>query len=49
LTKPEEKEEVSEYKATFLDELQGLEAARKYKCNSDNKNSIIIMHNKIEN
>jgi hypothetical protein len=46
---PEQEEEVAEHKATFLDALQGLEAARKYICQFDAENSIVIMHNKVEN
>jgi hypothetical protein len=32
-----------------LDALRGLEAARKYICQFDTKNSIIVMCNKVEN
>jgi hypothetical protein len=45
---PEEEEEVAEHKTTFLDALQRLEAARKDMCQFVTKNSIIIMHNKVE-
>jgi hypothetical protein len=38
-----EKEEVAEHKATFFNALKGLEAARKYICQFDTKNSITIM------
>jgi hypothetical protein len=52
LTKPEGKtneEEVAEHKATFLDALKGLEAATKYICQFDTKNSINVMCNKVDN
>jgi hypothetical protein len=51
LTMPEEEteEEVAEHKATLLDGLKGLEAARKYIHQFDTKNSIIVMCNKVEN
>jgi hypothetical protein len=49
LTRPEEEEEVAEHKATFLDALKGLEAARKYICQFDTENNIIVMCNKVEN
>jgi hypothetical protein len=38
-----------EEEATFLDTLQGLEAARKYMCQFDTENSITVMGNKVEN
>jgi hypothetical protein len=41
LTKQEE-EEVAELKATFLDTLKGLQAARKYMCQFDTENNIVI-------
>jgi hypothetical protein len=49
LTRPEEEEEVAEHKVTFLVALRGLEAARKYMCQFDTKNSIIAMCSKAEN
>jgi hypothetical protein len=49
LTRPEEEEEVIEHKATFLDALKGLEAARKYICRFDMENNIIVMCNEAEN
>jgi hypothetical protein len=49
LNRPEEKEEDAEYKAALLGALKGLEAARKYICQFDTKNKIIVMFNKIEN
>jgi hypothetical protein len=44
-TRPEEEpeEEVSEHKATFLDALKGLEAARNYVHQFHTKNHIIVM------
>jgi hypothetical protein len=44
LTRPEEgpEEEVAEHKATFVDALKGLEAARKYMHQFDIKNNIIV-------
>jgi hypothetical protein len=48
LTRPEE-EEVSEHKATFLDALKGLEVSRRYMCQFDTENNIIVMCNKVEN
>jgi hypothetical protein len=48
LTRPEEEEEVSEHKATFLDALKGLEAARKCMCQFATENSIIIMCIEVE-
>jgi hypothetical protein len=47
LTRPEE--EVAEHKATFLDALKGLEAARKYMWQFDTKNNIIAMCSKVKN
>jgi hypothetical protein len=44
----EEEVEVAECKATFMDPLKGLEAARKYIHQFDTKNSIIVMCNKLE-
>jgi hypothetical protein len=41
--------EVAEYKATFLDALSGLEAARKYMCQFVTENIIIVTFNKVEN
>jgi hypothetical protein len=46
---PEEEEEVAEHKATFLDALKGLEAARKYICQFDTEKYNIVMWNKVEN
>jgi hypothetical protein len=46
---PEEEEEVAEYKATFLDALKILEAARKYICQFDTKNNITVMCTEVEN
>jgi hypothetical protein len=46
-TRPEE--EVVERKGTFLDTPKGLEAARKYICQFDTKNNIIVMCNIVEN
>jgi hypothetical protein len=48
LTRPEEEEEEEDHKATFLDVLKGLEAARKYLCQFDTENNIILMCNKVE-
>jgi hypothetical protein len=45
-TRPEEEEEVAEYKATFLDVLKRLKAARKCMCQFDTENNIILMCNK---
>jgi hypothetical protein len=42
-------EEVAEHKATFLDAVKGLEAARKCICHFDTKNNISVMCNKVEN
>jgi hypothetical protein len=50
LTRPEEeKEEVAEYKATFLDALKGLEAARKCIHQFDTENDVPVMCIKVEN
>jgi hypothetical protein len=51
LTRPEEEPEgeVAEHKATFLDALKVLEAARKYIRQFDTKNNIVVMCNKVEN
>jgi hypothetical protein len=49
LTRPEEEGEVSEQKATSLDALNELEAARKYMRQFDTSNNIILMCNKVEN
>jgi hypothetical protein len=46
---PEEESEVAEHKATFLDTLKGLEAARKYVCQFDTTNNSTVMCNKVEN
>jgi hypothetical protein len=47
---PEEEEgQGSELKATFLDELKGWEAARKYTCHFDTKKNIIVMCSEVEN
>jgi hypothetical protein len=43
------KRKFAENKATFLDALKGLEAARKYVCQFDTKNSITLMYNRVEN
>jgi hypothetical protein len=48
LSRPEQEKEVAEHKATFLNALKGLEAARKYICQSDTKNIIIVMCNTVE-
>jgi hypothetical protein len=40
---PEEEEEVAEHKATFLDSLKGLEAARNNIHQFYTKNNIIVM------
>jgi hypothetical protein len=40
---PEEKEEVAEHKATFLDALKGPKTARKYMCPFDTENNITVM------
>jgi hypothetical protein len=45
---PEEDEEVAEYKATFIDALKGLEAARKYIRQFYTKNIITVMCNKVK-
>jgi hypothetical protein len=42
------KEEVAEYKATFLDAPKGLEAASKCMCQFDTENNIIVMCSKVE-
>jgi hypothetical protein len=47
LTRAEEEEEVAEYKGTFLDALKTLEAARKYMCQFDTENNIIVMCNEV--
>jgi hypothetical protein len=49
LTRPEEETKNEVAKVTFLDALKGLEAARKYICQFDTKNNIIVMFNKVEN
>jgi hypothetical protein len=52
LTKLEEEpeeEKLAEHKASFLDSLKGLEAARKYSCQLDATNNIIVMCSKAEN
>jgi hypothetical protein len=41
-------DEVAEHKATFLDTLKGLEAARMYICQFDTKNNSTVMCNKVE-
>jgi hypothetical protein len=41
LTRPEEEVEVAEHKASFLDALKGLQAARKCMCQFDNDNNIV--------
>jgi hypothetical protein len=46
---PEEEEDVAEHKATFLDALKGLEAAREYKCQFYTEKNIIVMCNEVEN
>jgi hypothetical protein len=46
---PEEEEEVAEHKTTFLDAMKGLEEARKYMCQFDTENNIIVMCNEVEN
>jgi hypothetical protein len=46
---PEEEEEVVECKATVMNALKGLEAARKYICQFDTKHNTIVMCNKVEN
>jgi hypothetical protein len=47
LTRPEEKD-IAEHIAAFLDALKGLETARKYTCQLDTKNIIIVMCNKVD-
>jgi hypothetical protein len=49
LTRPEEeKEEVAEHKAIFLDALKGLEASRrKCMCQFNSKNNIIVISNEV--
>jgi hypothetical protein len=42
-------EEEAEYKATFLHAVRGLQAGRKYTCESATKNNITVMCNKAEN
>jgi hypothetical protein len=49
LTMTEEEQEVAEHKATFLDALKGLDAARKYMCQFETKNNITVMCNIVEN
>jgi hypothetical protein len=49
LTRPLEGEEIAEHKATFLGALKGLNATRRYKCEFDTKNNIIVMCNRVEN
>jgi hypothetical protein len=46
---PEEEEEVAEHKATFLDALEGLESVRKYMCQFDTENNILVKCNEVEN
>jgi hypothetical protein len=41
-------EEVAEHKATFLDAVKGLKAARKYIHQFDTKNNITVMCKKVE-
>jgi uncharacterized small protein (DUF1192 family) len=41
--------EVAELKATFLDAIQELEAARKYMCQFNTENNITVMCNEAEN
>lgn len=45
----EEEEEDAEDKMTFLNTLKGLEEARKYVCQFDIEDNIIIMRNKLKN
>jgi ABC-type transport system involved in cytochrome bd biosynthesis fused ATPase/permease subunit len=45
---PEEVDEVTEHKTTFLDALKGLETARKYTRQFDTKNNITVMCNEVE-
>jgi hypothetical protein len=51
MPRPEEEpdEEEADYKVTYLHAVRGLEAARKYTCQSATKNNIIVMCNKAEN
>jgi hypothetical protein len=53
LTRPEKEseaeEDVAEHKATSLDALKGLEAARKYICQFVTKKIITVMCNEVEN
>jgi hypothetical protein len=49
LTRPEEEQEVTELKATFSEVLNELEPARKYMCQFDTENSIIVMCCEVEN
>jgi type I site-specific restriction-modification system R (restriction) subunit len=46
---PEEKEEVVEHEAAFLDALKRLEAARTYINQFETMNSIIVISNKVKN
>jgi hypothetical protein len=48
-TKAKEEEEVAENKATFLDALKGLEAARKCMCQFDTDKSIPVICMNIKN
>jgi hypothetical protein len=45
---PEKEEEVTEHKATFLDALKGLEAAKKHIYQFDTENTIILMCKKLK-
>jgi hypothetical protein len=44
-----EEEKVAEHKATFFNALKALEATRKYMCQFDTENNIIVTCNIIEN
>jgi hypothetical protein len=44
---PEEEEEAAEHKGTILDALKGLKAARKYMCQIDMENNIIVICNNV--
>jgi hypothetical protein len=45
---PEEDEELAEDKATFLDTLKGIEAAKKHTCQFHVEDNITVMCNKME-
>jgi hypothetical protein len=46
---PEVEQEFAGDKTTFLDMVKWLKAARKYRCQFDGKDNIIVIWNKVEN